>query len=77
MTEKKIGRDARTGEFISIAEAKRCPATSIVETIQQTSPKTTTERGRDAKTGEFISVSEAKRRPSTTVVQNIRTTKRR
>lgn len=77
MTEKKIGRDAKTGEFISVAEANRRPATSIVETIQQTSSKNITERGRDAKTGEFISVSEAKRRPSTTLMQNIRTTKRR
>lgn len=77
MTEKKIGRDAKTGEFISVTEANRRPATSIVETVRQTTPKTTTERGRDARTGEFISVSEAKRRPSTTVVQNIRTGKRR
>jgi hypothetical protein len=75
MTEKKIGRDAKTGEFISVAEANRRPATSIVETVRQTTPKTTTERGRDARTGEFISVSEAKRRPATTVVQNIRTGK--
>jgi|GEM_PF-1911066 hypothetical protein len=77
MTEKRIGRDAKTGEFITVAEANRRPATSIVETVRQTSPKSTTERGRDARTGEFISVAEAKRRPSTTVVQNIRTTKRR
>ena len=28
----KIGRDARTGRFISLAEAKRRPRTTVVET---------------------------------------------
>ena len=32
----KIGRDAGTGEFISVEEAKRRPKTTIVETIKRT-----------------------------------------
>lgn len=30
---QKIGRDARTGEFIPVKEAKRRPSTTVVETI--------------------------------------------
>jgi hypothetical protein len=39
MTKKninyKIGRDARTGEFIKVAEARRKPNTTVVETIRR------------------------------------------
>jgi len=31
---RKIGRDAKTGGFISVAEAKRRPSTTTVETIK-------------------------------------------
>ena len=31
---RKIGRDARTGEFIPVAEAKRRPNTSVIETVK-------------------------------------------
>lgn len=34
----KIGRDARTGEFITVKEAQRRPSTTIVETIKHTPP---------------------------------------
>ena len=30
----KRGRDAKTGQFISISEAKRRPSTTVVETIK-------------------------------------------
>ena len=30
----KIGRDARTGRFISIEEAKRRPSTTVVEIVK-------------------------------------------
>jgi hypothetical protein len=30
----KIGRDARTGEFIPVKEAVRRPTTTVVETIK-------------------------------------------
>jgi hypothetical protein len=30
---RKIGRDAKTGEFIPVAEAKRRPNTTVVETL--------------------------------------------
>lgn len=35
----KIGRDARTGEFIPVSEAKRRPSTTVVETIKRPAPK--------------------------------------
>lgn len=31
----KIGRDARTGKFIPVKEAKRRPSTTTVETIKR------------------------------------------
>jgi hypothetical protein len=34
----KIGRDARTGEFISIGEAHRRTSTTVVETIRKPVP---------------------------------------
>lgn len=33
-TTRKIGRDARTGEFIPVREAVRRPSTTVVETIK-------------------------------------------
>lgn len=33
MPTRKIGRDASSGRFISVTEARKRPATSIVETI--------------------------------------------
>jgi len=37
--ESKAGRDARTGQFIPISEAKRRPSTTVVETIKRPAPK--------------------------------------
>ncbi len=31
----EIGRDAKTGEFIPVKEAKRRPSTTVVETIKK------------------------------------------
>lgn len=31
----KVGRDAKTGEFITVKEAKRRPNTTVVETIKR------------------------------------------
>jgi len=33
MHKRKIGRDARTGRFISVCKARRRPATTTIETI--------------------------------------------
>jgi len=33
------GRDAETGEFIKIEEAKRRPKTTVIETIPKPTPK--------------------------------------
>lgn len=30
---RKIGRDAKTGEFIPVKEAKKRPSTTVVETL--------------------------------------------
>lgn len=30
----KIGRDARTGQFITVEEARRRPSTTVVETVK-------------------------------------------
>jgi hypothetical protein len=38
-TTRKIGRDARTGEFIPVREAVRRPSTTVVETIKVPKPK--------------------------------------
>ncbi len=38
-TTRKIGRDARTGEFIPVKEAVRRPSTTIVETIKVPKPR--------------------------------------
>jgi hypothetical protein len=35
---RKIGRDAKTGEFIPVKEAQKRPSTSVVETIKKPSP---------------------------------------
>ena len=37
-TTRKIGRSAETGKFIPVSEARRRPATTVVETIK-TKPK--------------------------------------
>lgn len=31
----KIGRDARSGKFIPVREAKRRPSTTVVETVKK------------------------------------------
>lgn len=31
----KVGRDAKTGEFITVKEAKRRPSTAVVETMKK------------------------------------------
>jgi hypothetical protein len=33
--DQKIGRDAKTGKFIPVKEAKRRPNTTVVETIKK------------------------------------------
>lgn len=72
MSNAKIGRDARTGQFITVNEAQRRPSTTLVETLPKVSPKDTFTVGRDARTGRFITPQEARRRPSTTVVERIK-----
>lgn len=35
MSKSKRGRDAKTGQFIPVSEAKRRPNTTVVETIKR------------------------------------------
>ena len=39
MEIRRIGRDAKTGEFIPVKEAIRRPTTTVVETIKVSKPK--------------------------------------
>jgi hypothetical protein len=39
--EFKVGRDAKTGEFIRVEDAKRRPSTTIVQTIKKPTARTT------------------------------------
>jgi hypothetical protein len=39
MATRKIGRDAKMGEFIPVKEAKQRPNTTVVETIKVSKPK--------------------------------------
>lgn len=67
------GRDARTGQFLTVEEARRRPETTTVERVPKPGFGATTSspRGRDAKTGEFIPVEEAEQRSSTAVVERV------
>ena len=38
-TPQKIGRDAKTGEFIPVKDAQRRPSTAVVETIKRPAPQ--------------------------------------
>lgn len=42
MSTRKIGRDAKTGEFITVKEAQSRPSTTTVETIKTEPKKPTT-----------------------------------
>jgi len=44
MASDRIGRDAKTGRFIAIQEAKRRPNTTVVETIRRRKPKPPTKK---------------------------------
>lgn len=72
------GRDARTGEFIPVAEARARPSTTTVERIPKPGQGdiSSTPLGRDAGTGQFIPVTVAERRPSTAIVERIPKPKR-
>lgn len=72
-TSSLRGRDARTGEFISVPEARARPATTTVERVPKPGQgdASSTPRGRDASTGQFIPVSVAERRPSTATVERV------
>jgi hypothetical protein len=67
------GRDAGSGQFIPVKEARQRPDTSTVERVPKPGygAESSTPRGRDAKTGEFITVEEAKGRPRTAVVERV------
>jgi hypothetical protein len=67
------GRDAGTGQFIPVKEARQRPNATTVERVPKPGygADSSTPRGRDAKTGEFIPVEEARSRPRTAVVERV------
>lgn len=69
------GRDARTGHFTTIEEARREPDTHVVERVPKPglgdSSERTTSHGRDVRTGQFTTVEEAIEQPSTHVVERV------
>ncbi len=73
------GRDARTGHFTKVSEARQKPSTHTVERVPKpgfgdTKPSPsakTTLHGRDATSGEFTTVREARQKPSTHVVERV------
>ncbi len=67
------GRDAGTGQFIPVPQARHRPNTTTVERVPKPGfgSESSSPRGRDARTGEFIPVDEAQRRPRTAVVERV------
>jgi hypothetical protein len=67
------GRDASTGEFIKVSEARSRPSTTTVERIPRPGQGTTSSVpiGRDASSGQFLPVKVAERRPSTATVERV------
>lgn len=72
------GRDARSGEFIPVAEARHRATTATVERIPKPGQgeASSSPRGRDAGSGQFIPVKVAERRPSTATVERVPKPKR-
>lgn len=72
-TSSLRGRDAGSGRFIPVDDARRHPASSTVERVPKPGygEQSSSLRGRDATTGQFIPVEEAQRRPTTTTVERI------
>jgi hypothetical protein len=67
------GRDAGTGKFIPVKEARQRPDTATIERVPKPGfgADSSSPRGRDARTGEFITVQEARRRPRTALVERV------
>lgn len=67
------GRDARTGEFIKVSEARARPATTTVERIPKPGQgaASSVPIGRNASTGQFLPVKVAERRLSTATVERV------
>lgn len=67
------GRNAGSGRFMSVDDARARPNTATVERVPKPGfgAESSSERGRDARTGQFVPVEEAQRRPSTTVVERV------
>lgn len=67
------GREAGSGQFIPVREARQRPSTTVVERVPDPGygADASSLRGRDAKSGLFIPVREAERRPATTTVERV------
>jgi hypothetical protein len=67
------GRDAKTGEFVPVSEARARPATTMIERVPKPGQgsASSTPIGRDAGSGQFIPVRVAERRSSTATVERV------
>jgi hypothetical protein len=71
------GRDADSGKFTTIQEARQKPKTHVVERVpkpgfgESKTPTKTILHGRDADTGKFTTVEEAREKPKTHVVERV------
>lgn len=70
------GRDAETGEFTTVSEARRHPGDHTVERVPKpgrgdSGAGQSTLRGRDVNSGKFTTVSEARQHKSDHVVERI------
>lgn len=67
------GRDAGSGHFIPLEQARANPGKSVVERVPNPGygHESSSPRGRDAGNGQFITQREAERRPATTTVENV------
>jgi hypothetical protein len=70
------GRDADTGHFTTVSEARRHPSDHTVERVPKpgrgdSGTGQSSLRGRDVNTGHFTTVSEARRNKSDHVVERV------
>jgi len=67
---RTVSRSARTGRFVSKAQAHRSPRTTSIERVGRgTSNKTMVNRS--TITGRFVTGSTAQRHPNTTITQAV------
>jgi hypothetical protein len=67
------GRDASSGQFVPVEQARARPSSATVERVPKPGfgADSSSPRGRDAGTGRFVTIEEAERRSASTVVEQV------